>query len=148
MQLCCIWLLLQAILLIMITTRKINWDALGIVTSLACAIHCALLPLVLSSLPLFGVNIIDNLSFEIFMIFLAFGIGIYALYHGWKKHHHRSLPLIIFVGGIFFLFAKQLWHSYQFLLLPPAVLLIITAHYLNYRFCRAHNHAHRDDCDH
>jgi hypothetical protein len=41
-------------------SKKINWDALGIATSLACAIHCALLPLFLSSLPLFGVNIIEN----------------------------------------------------------------------------------------
>ena len=24
---------------------KINWDALGITTSVACAIHCAILPL-------------------------------------------------------------------------------------------------------
>ena len=30
---------------------KINWDALGIATSLACAIHCAVLPLLLTSLP-------------------------------------------------------------------------------------------------
>ncbi|HAL95914.1 MAG TPA: MerC domain-containing protein, partial [Chitinophagaceae bacterium] len=30
---------------------RINWDALGISASIACAIHCALLPLFLSSLP-------------------------------------------------------------------------------------------------
>ncbi|MFK9892529.1 MerC domain-containing protein, partial [Escherichia coli] len=46
---------------------KINWDALGVVTSVACAIHCAVLPLVLTSLPLFGVEIIDNLYFELGM---------------------------------------------------------------------------------
>jgi hypothetical protein len=46
------------------------------------------------------------------------------------------------------LFAKQLWHSYQFWLLPIAVILIITAHLMNYRSCRVHNHAHSDDCNH
>ena len=51
---------------------KINWDGLGIATSLACAIHCAILPLILTSLPLFGVNIIHNMFFEWRMIALAF----------------------------------------------------------------------------
>jgi hypothetical protein len=64
---------------------KINWDALGIATSLACAIHCALLPLLFTSLPIFGVNVIENLIFEVIMVLLAFFIGIYSLYHGWKN---------------------------------------------------------------
>jgi len=94
--------------------RKINWDALGIATSLACAIHCALLPLILTSLPLFGVNIIENVSFELFMILLAFCIGTYSLYHGWKKHHHRLLPFFVFSTGMLLLIGKQIWHSYQY----------------------------------
>ena len=127
---------------------RINWDAVGITASVACAIHCAVLPMILSTLPIFGINIIDNIVFEYFMIFLALGIGGYALWHGYKKHHHSFTPLIIFCLGILLLFAKQLWHSYQFWFLPLAVLLIVTAHLLNYRSCRVHNHAHSDDCDH
>jgi hypothetical protein len=30
----------------------------------------------------------------------------------------------------------------------PAVVLIVAAHFLNYRSCRVHNHAHADDCNH
>jgi MerC mercury resistance protein len=129
------------------STKKINWDAIGIATSIACAIHCALLPLVLTSLPLFGVNIINNLLFELCMILLAFCIGGYSLYHGWKKHHHSFLPLIIFCGGMLLLFGKQMWHSYELFLLIPAVLCIVSAHYLNFRLCRFHNHAYQDDGD-
>ncbi len=43
--------------------NRINWDAWGVATSLACAIHCAVLPLLLSSLPVFGINIIENEPF-------------------------------------------------------------------------------------
>ena len=127
---------------------KINWDALGIVTSVACAIHCAVLPLLISSLPLFGINIIDNVYFEYFMIVSAFVIGIYSLYHGYKKHHHSYFPLIVFSIGFILLFAKQVWHKQQVWLLIPAVILIITAHFINFRFCRIHNHAHKEDCNH
>jgi len=128
--------------------QKINWDAIGISTSLACAIHCALLPLFLTSLPLFGVNIIDNQNFEYGMVVVALGVGIYSFYHGKKKHHHSWLPMIFFSIGIVLLLAKIRWHEWSLVLLIPAVGAIITAHYLNYRLCRGHNHAHADDCDH
>ena len=127
---------------------RVNWDAIGITTSLACAIHCAVLPMILSTLPVFGINIVDNIAFEYLMIFLALVIGSYSLWHGYRKHHHSLLPLVIFTLGIILLFAKQVWHSYQVWLLPFAVLFIIWAHILNYRSCRVHNHAHADDCDH
>jgi hypothetical protein len=35
-----------------------------------------------------------------------------------------------------FLIAKQIWHSYELALLPFAVLAIVAAHVLNYRFSR------------
>lgn len=127
---------------------RINWDALGISASLACAIHCAILPMVYTSLPLFGVNIIDNVAFEYFMILLAFVIGVFSLWHGYKKHHHSVLPLTVFSIGMLLLFAKQIWHEYQIPLLIVAVSFIVFAHFKNYRMCRVHNHAHADDCNH
>jgi MerC mercury resistance protein len=127
---------------------KINWDAMGIAASMVCAIHCALLPLFLTSLPLFGVNIIHNTLFEASMIGLAFCIGSYSLYHGHKKHHHSWLPMVVFSFGFIFLILKQFFAEYETWLLIPAVILIISAHLLNFRFCRVHNHAHAEDCDH
>jgi len=121
---------------------------MGVATSLACAVHCAILPLVLTSLPIFGVNIIENMSFELFMIFLAAGIGVYSLWHGYRKHHHNFLPLTVFLAGIAFLFAKQIWHNFEYWLLPIAVVLIISGHLMNYKACRIHDHGHKDDCDH
>jgi hypothetical protein len=127
---------------------KINWDAIGITTSLACAVHCALLPLFLTSLPLFGFNIINNTLFEAGMILLAFCIGSYSLYHGYRKHHHSPLPLILFSLGMVLLVVKQFFIQFETWLLIPAVMFIILAHVINFRSCRVHNHAHADDCDH
>ena len=127
---------------------KINWDAFGIAASVACAIHCAVLPLILSSLPLFGVNIIENQGFEFIMIALAFVVGVYSLYHGRKKHHHSYYPMLLFAAGISLLFIKSMLHSHSLMLLLPAVTMVVIAHYLNYKLCRVHNHAHADDCNH
>ncbi|MFN6386796.1 MAG: MerC domain-containing protein [Bacteroidota bacterium] len=127
---------------------KINWDAFGIAASVACAIHCAVLPLILSSLPLFGINIIENQGFEFIMIALAFIVGVYSLYHGRKKHHHSFYPMLLFAAGISLLFIKSILHSHSLMLLLPAVSLVVIAHYVNYKLCRVHNHAHADDCNH
>lgn len=114
---------------------KINWDGLGIATSLACAIHCAVLPLIVTSLPLFGVNIIHNMFFEWSMITLAFIVGSYSLFHGYVKHHRSLLPVSFFALGFVFLTTKQFFHQYEFYFLIPAVILIVSAHYMNYRLC-------------
>jgi divalent metal cation (Fe/Co/Zn/Cd) transporter len=128
--------------------NKFNWDAFGIGTSMACAIHCALLPLFLTSLPVFGIEVIQNMSVEIGMVALAFVVGLYSLYHGWKKHHHSWLPMAIFFAGFVFLVLKLFLTQYEHWLLIPAVSGIITAHIINYKSCRIHSHAHADDCDH
>lgn len=125
---------------------KINWDALGITTSIACAIHCAVLPLLLASLPILGINIIDNTDFEYGMIGLAFLIGSRALWHGFRKHHPIYLPWLLFLAGMLLLVAKQIWHQYQYQLLPFAVGLIIGGHVLNYRLCRKNTSLVKETC--
>ena len=120
---------------------------MGITATVACAIHCALLPLFLSSLPLFGINIIDNILFEVGMIILAFLIGGYSLLNGYLKHHHRFFPLVMFSAGIGFLLLKQFYHHLQYWFLVPAVILIVTAHYYNWRSIRAAGNCGVDGCE-
>ena len=119
--------------------RKLNLDALGVTASILCAIHCAVLPLAVASLPILGINILNNAFFEYGMIALAFVIGTAALWHGFRRHHHRFGPWLLFTGGMGFLIAKELWPNYEPGLLPFAVLLIVGAHWLNYRWCRQHH---------
>jgi tetrahydromethanopterin S-methyltransferase subunit C len=127
---------------------KVNWDALGIGTALACAIHCAVLPIFLTSLPFLGIEVIHSALFEYGMIALAFVIGATSLWHGFNRHHHRLAPLLIFSGGFLCLLLKQFAGQYSIYLLIPAVIAIITAHWLNYRYCRKANHCHTADCTH
>ena len=126
---------------------KVNWDMMGMATSVACAIHCALLPVILSSLPVFGINIIHNALFEWGMIGIAFVVGTYSLFHGYIKHHHSLVPVYIFTTGFIFLIFKQFFHSAENWFLLVAVPLIVFAHYHNYRLsnhskCSSWHHSH------
>ena len=69
---------------------KISADIIGIGTSIACAIHCAILPLFLTGLSVFGVNIIHNFWFETGMILLAGMVGVYSLRHGFNTAPPQS----------------------------------------------------------
>jgi len=116
--------------------RHVNWDGLGIFTSILCAIHCALLPLAVSFLPLLGLGFIRNPLFEYGMIGLAFAVGSWALWHGFTRHHQRLTPWLLFAGGMILLIAKEIWGAAELYLLPFAVILIISAHVVNYRLSR------------
>jgi len=114
---------------------RLNWDSMGIATSVLCAIHCALLPVLASSLPVFGINIIHNAFFEWTMIGLAFFVGSYSLFHGFTRHHRSFVPVVVFSAGFIFLVLKQFIPGYELWFLLVAVTLIISAHYYNYRLC-------------
>lgn len=131
------------------TIMKINWDALGVGASLACAIHCAVLPLLFTSVPLFGINIVHNRLFEWSMIGIAMLIGIQALWHGYLRHHHSRVPVLLLLTGFLFLVAKE-WtaNNIHLFLVVVAVGFIVSAHIINYRLCRKANHCHASDCDH
>lgn len=129
---------------------KINWEAMGIAASVACAIHCALMPLLISSLPLLGVKLVHNRWIEVLLLATAFIIGIRTLWHGYRKHHHKFTSLLLFTLGI------GLFVLHQFIDLGVAGLFvifvgmsaIIAAHVLNHRACRMANHCHTNDCNH
>ena len=122
---------------------KLNWDGVGIATSILCAIHCALLPIVASALP--ALSGIHNVLFEWGMIVLAFVVGIYSLRHGFKTHHRNYTPFYLFGIGFAFLITKQFFHSQELYFLIPAVIFMVAAHYRNYRLCKSsacHSHHH------
>ncbi|MES2645394.1 MAG: MerC domain-containing protein [Bacteroidota bacterium] len=127
---------------------RINLDGLGIAASLVCAIHCAVLPLLFTSIPLMGIDIIKNKAFEYGMIGLAFVIGSYALYHGYRKHHHRLIPFSLLIVGFVFLFLKEALPKHHVWMVIPALVFIIAAHFSNYQYCKKAKHCHADDCNH
>jgi len=127
---------------------QINWSAIGVSAAVACAIHCALLPLFITAIPLFGIDFLDNIYFEIGMITVAFVIGGLTLFHGYRKHHHKLSPLFLFLVGIILLSIKHFFIQYVLWLAIPSSILIITAYYLNWRFCRQAKHCHSSDCNH
>lgn len=117
--------------------QKINLDKIGIGASLLCAIHCAALPVLFTTLPLLGVELLENEKVELGFILFSLVVGSVALYNGYKKHHHKK-PLALFITGIsLLLFANFfLEESTETIVKMAGAATIILAHVLNWRGCR------------
>lgn len=118
--------------------RKLNLDVLGIGASLICAVHCALLPLLMTVLPLLGMEIFANEKLEYGLLTFTFLVGCTSLFRGYRYHHRHVKPLLVFALGFVLLLAGHfLAESYwEPLLIAAGALLIVAAHVWNLRECR------------
>lgn len=118
--------------------QKINLDKIGIGASLLCAVHCALLPVVFTTLPLLGVELLENERLELGFILFSLVVGSVALYNGYTKHHGRKLPLTLFIIGISLLFFANFFleGGMEISIKMTGAAAIISAHIINWRSCR------------
>ena len=68
-------------------TAWVTWaDWTGLAASIACGIHCAAMPLLLSYLPSFGLSWLAHEGFHQWMTVVCFLFAAAAFVPGWRKH--------------------------------------------------------------
>lgn len=109
-------------------------DRIGMTASTFCAIHCAVVPFIISVLPLWGLSFLAEEWMEICMIILSVAIGIWSLGLSWLKHR-KIAALLIFVCGFFLIVLAHVFGhgSTAHLLLPLGGLTVALAHYINWK---------------
>lgn len=73
-------------------------DSAGLIASIACAIHCAAMPLVIGYLPMLGLSWLADPSFHRVMAFVCFGLALSAFIPGWRRHGSLAPTLFGAVG--------------------------------------------------
>ncbi|MFC4213390.1 MerC domain-containing protein [Pedobacter lithocola] len=117
-------------------------DRTGMTASIACAIHCAALPIIASLLPLYGMEFLSNPLFELAMLSLSVLIGISALFTSYKIHRQK-LPFMILMLGFIFIACGHLLAGLEAFLIPVGGVLIAASHLLNIKLnhkCRKDHH--------
>lgn len=119
--------------------KRMSLDTIGIGASLACAVHCALLPLLITVLPLLGSHILENEKLEYGLLSFSFVVGCLSLGRGYFRHHRRIAPLLIFAAGFALLLGGHFGIAGGYW--EPVVIFIgaagVTgAHILNLRRCK------------
>ncbi|MDX2193917.1 MAG: MerC domain-containing protein [Gemmatimonadales bacterium] len=78
--------------------RPLPLDALGAGTSLACAVHCAALPLLGATLPALGLAWLGSEMFSWGAIATSALVVTIAMHRGWRRHAQRAPGLLAVLG--------------------------------------------------
>jgi hypothetical protein len=126
-------------------------DRIGALGSLACAVHCAALPLLIAVLPSLGIAVWFGDGFEMGFVIFATLLGSFSVISGYRRHHAmRALSLLI--PGLGLLWVGVLYAPLHHALLPHAItmtcggVLVGLAHLTNLRL--NHGHIHDASCAH
>lgn len=119
--------------------KSVTLDQLGITASVACAIHCAALPFLMTTLPLWGLEFLAQPWVELSMICLSLVIGVWSLSSSFPKHKRIIPILILIIGFVFIATGHFTLHSLEPILIPLGGFTIAAAHYLNWKYSRICN---------
>ncbi|HKG05503.1 MAG TPA: MerC domain-containing protein [Pedobacter sp.] len=112
-------------------------DQLGITASLTCAIHCAALPFLVTSLPLLGLSFLANAWVEITMICISVLLGFYSLLSSYRSHQKIAPVLVLLFGFAMIGSAHYLFKEMEAVLIPIGGLTIAGAHFLNWKYSKS-----------
>ena len=126
-------------------------DRLGATGSLLCAIHCALLPILIALLPSLGIAVWLGEGFEQGFVVFASLLGVFTLAWGYRRHRAvRALWLLL--PGLAALWIGVAYAPLHHSLVPHAIVmtfggtLVGLAHLANLRL--NHGHVHDASCAH
>jgi hypothetical protein len=119
-------------------TASLIWDRLGISVSGICAIHCLVVPVIISILPLWSfANLFHSWMHPVFILLL-----IPVVYFAVRRSHFdRTITVILFAGFSFVVIGWLLGHFWLGFLFETFMTLLgsgmlIAGHWLNYRHHR------------
>ena len=120
-------------------------DRLGATGSLLCAAHCALLPVLIASLPPLGVATWLGDDFERGFVLFATLLGLFSVLWGYRRHGAvRAMSLLL--PGLAILWTGVLYDPLHHALVPHAIAmtcggtLVGLAHMANLRLNYVHVH--------
>ena len=112
-------------------------DMTGACLSVACAIHCLAMPLLVAVLPLIGLGFLANERAELVLILGAIGLAVVSL--AWGIRHHRSWRalLILIVALAFIATARTaVEDTFEVVFYSIGGILLASAHLVNRHLCK------------
>lgn len=126
-------------------------DRFGATGSLLCAVHCAVLPLVLALAPSLGLSFWLGEGVERTIVVFVTLLGLFSLLLGYRRHHALH-ALALLLPGLAALWGGVLYAPLHHAAVPHAVVMTLggtlvgVAHLVNLRL--NHVHVHDARCAH
>jgi len=114
-------------------------DAIGFSASTLCAIHCAILPFVISFLPLLALEFLSKPKLEWAILSVSIALALTSFIVGYYKHHHDIEAIMIMALAIAF-FVNGRLHDlptlFEEICTPIGGITMAYAHYRNWKLCK------------
>lgn len=117
-------------------------DKIGIWTSILCIIHCLLFPILAISFPIF---LKLDIKVEIILISIAFIVGSLSFINNAIKHKYYK-SIILFMFGFGFILTSVIFEKEIFNII--GLIILILAHYINYKKIQKTDGCHPHGCKH
>ena len=116
-------------------------DRAGATASLACAIHCAVLPFVVTLLPVYGLSFLAGETVEWILVGIAIALAAVSLLLGYRRHRSVRVLSMLSAAVVLLLAGRLAEHQTGSLngtfLAVAGGLVLVGAHVLNYRLCKS-----------
>lgn len=115
-----------------------NLDFLGFSASIACALHCAAIPLVLTLSSISNLGFLENPLLEGGILLLGAIIALLSLLPGYYKKHHKIGPLILIGAGFMIILGGKLQDQalLEGIFTAIGAALLAAAHYSNWKLSK------------
>ncbi|CAL2103090.1 MerC mercury resistance protein [Tenacibaculum sp. 190130A14a] len=114
-------------------------DIIAFTSSIICAIHCAVIPIVLSFSSLGSLHFLENPYIEWTFIALGILFVFMSLWPSYKTNHHQVKPLLFALAGFFLIGIgrfefTELWEVINTVI---GASLVSVAHYFNWKMAKS-----------
>lgn len=100
-------------------SHKHRWlDRIGATGSIACALHCSILPILIAVLPGLGVGLLASRTVEVVFVIAASVLASVSMWMSWRRHRHIRAKSLLIPGVLI------LWFG----ILTPAIHDHVVAH--------------------
>jgi hypothetical protein len=117
---------------------NLHLDSLGFSASLICAIHCAVVPVLLTVSTWGGLQLLNDPSIELSILCVSTLLALLSILPSYLRIH-RKLNAIVFVCMGFILIGLgrlEVSKVWEILFTTVGAMLVAIAHYLNWWLCK------------
>jgi hypothetical protein len=115
----------------------LNWDFFGFIASIACALHCATVPILLTIGALGGLAWLEHPLVEGFFIVLSLLLASWSLIGSYINQHRNPSALVtVVLGFLLIITSRFIEGSAEAVLMVIGGLTIALAHYINWKLLK------------
>jgi hypothetical protein len=121
------------------TEPRLDLDRVGATASTLCAIHCALMPIVITILPLIGLGFLADERLEWMLVATSAAMGISSVCLGHREHKQKRAAAMLCLGlsllAVGRLAEERKLGRYSVVIVVLGGLTVASAHIINRRLC-------------